>query len=153
MGAIAQELGEAKQGKCQKYLIGYFRIRDVLLVDTSSSDHSSLSWIRIARSNEEVDPATLREIDPQIRTNAHFLRPSDQFACAVGQRRGMRDQARPSLLLPNAIPLTTRFPFDPLPFAESVYGKLKYPRGHKRIPNESRPQGLETLLRRIAVLE
>ncbi|HVB11907.1 MAG TPA: hypothetical protein VNE86_02145 [Nitrososphaerales archaeon] len=139
-------------GQMTKYLIGYFKIREVFQVDTSATEQSRHYSIRIARNNAEIDSSMLEAVEPQIRINAHFLRPSDRFICAVGNRIGMKGQQRLSLLLPEAIPLTEGWPFKPLPFAERVYGKLNYPRGHKWIPNDLRPDGLQTLLSRISEL-
>jgi hypothetical protein len=117
-----------------KYIVGYFPIKDIFFVDTSKSKTSHTYWIRKARNNEELDSFTFRETDQRIRNNAHFLRPMDRFVCAVGKNIGMKGQKRRDLFLKNALPLRTRYPFDPVEFADGVYGPLKYPRGYKWIP-------------------
>jgi len=119
-----------QKGKMAKCIIGYFEIVKILSLEKTKND-------LIEIGNEK----NISKYMPQIKHNAHNKRIMDRFTMVIGKKD------RKSGLLSKAVPLTyPGAPFKPNNFAKQIFGNLSYPRGVKKLKDESK---IKLLLKKV----
>ncbi len=111
---------EVQKGRMAKYVIGFYRIETVVLVE--KDDRGGRSFAKRLYGGKTLS----RMITRRLSQNAHYRRLKDRFVCSVGI------EDRKTLLLRRAVRLTQDGqPFRPSEIGMAAYGRKNFPRGFK----------------------